>query len=555
MPTKTTTAKTETPAAAARKLPPPPAHTLTEEQLREHLDDPVWRLSNLYAIVTKGDDGDDLAVRFLPNRMQRRLLRRLHNRNLVLKARQLGVTTFFSILWLDTALFNKAPIRCVIIAHEKDAAEEIFAGKILYAFDSLPQSLRAKFVPLKRTASQIVFRHNGASVVVTSSGRSGTAHRLHVSELGKMAAKYPGKAKEVVAGSLPSVPKSGIVTVESTAEGQEGRFYDLTQAAIKVRDTGRPLTPRDYRFHFFAWWEAAEYEIDPADVVLTEQDLRYFHAVEGVIGRELSARKRAWYVTTLRNDFAGDAPLMWQEFPSFPDEAFAVSTEGAWYSEQLATVRKEGRIVPQLPVESAPVNTFWDLGRGDMTTIWFHQRIGVQDRFIGYYENSGKDLDHYAAECQRRGFIWGRFYLPHEAAHRRQGKSADTNQTLEEMLLELMPGIKTTIVPRITNLFAGIQATRRSLRAAWFCEEKCAVGLRRLANYRKKWDQQLGRWSEEEVSDDNAHGADALRQWGQEADGGNVFKALGTPHTQTGAPPPLGGKQRWRRRRGSPMAV
>ena len=252
MPTKTTTAKTETPAAAARKLPPPPAHTLTEEQLREHLDDPVWRLSNLYAIVTKGDDGDDLAVRFLPNRMQRRLLRRLHNRNLVLKARQLGVTTFFSILWLDTALFNKAPIRCVIIAHEKDAAEEIFAGKILYAFDSLPQSLRAKFVPLKRTASQIVFRHNGASVVVTSSGRSGTAHRLHVSELGKMAAKYPGKAKEVVAGSLPSVPKSGIVTVESTAEGQEGRFYDLTQAAIKVRDTGRPLTPRDYRFHFCA---------------------------------------------------------------------------------------------------------------------------------------------------------------------------------------------------------------------------------------------------------------------------------------------------------------
>jgi hypothetical protein len=218
-------------------------------------------------------------------------------------------------------------------------------------------------------------------------------------------------------------------------------------------------------------------------------------------------------------------------------------------------VRKEGRIVAGLPVESAPVNTFWDLGRGDMTTIWFHQRIGVHDRFIGYYENSNKDLDHYAAECQRRGYVWGRFYLPHEAGHRRLGKSVDTNQTLEEMLLELMPGIRTTVVPRVTNLLAGIQATRRSLRTAWFDEEKCAVGLRRVANYRKKWDQQLGRWSDEEVSDDNAHGADALRQWGQEADGGNTFKALGTPQTKTGAPPPLGGGGRWRRRRGSPMAV
>lgn len=544
-----------TPIEPPLKLPIAPVSTLTEEQIKAYGHDPLWRLKNLYMIVAKGDDGEDLAVKFVPNRMQRRLLARMHNRNLVLKARQLGVTTLFAILWLDTAIFSPAPIRCVIIAHEKDAAEEIFAGKILYAYDNLPPSVRADAPALKRTASQIVFRHNGASVVVTSSGRSGTAHRLHVSELGKMAAKYPGKAKEVVAGSLPSVPKSGIATVESTAEGQEGRFYDLTQAAIAVRDSGRPLTARDYRFHFFAWWEAAEYEIDPTGVVFTEQDLRYFHSVEGVIKRELPASKRAWYVTTLRNDFAGDAPLMWQEFPSFPDEAFAVSTEGAWYSEQLATVRKEGRIVPQLPVESAPVNTFWDLGRGDMTTIWFHQRIGVHDRFIGYYENSNKDLDHYAAECQRRGYVWGRFYLPHEAAHRRLGKNVDTNQTLEEMLLELMPGIRTTVVPRVTNLVAGIQATRRSLRTAWFDEEHCALGLRRIGNYRKRWDPQLGRWSDEEVSDDNAHAADALRQWGQEADAGNVFKALGTPHTQTGEPPPLGGK-RWKsRRRGSPMAV
>ena len=536
-----------------RVLPVAPPADFTEEQLREHMQDPIWRLNNLYAIVTKGDDDEQLAIRFVLNKMQRRLLARLWNRNLILKARQLGVTTFFSILWLDTALFATSPIRCVIIAHEREAAEEIFATKILYAFDNLHPTLRAAFPVLKRTASMLVFRHNTASVVVTSSGRSGTAHRLHVSELGKMAAKYPAKAKEVVIGSLPSVPKSGMVTIESTAEGEQGRFYDLAQVAMKTAESGRNLTPADYRFHFFAWWQAPEYELDPAGVTFSEQDLAYFHAVEGVIKRPLDERKRAWYVTTLRTVFAGDAPSMWQEYPSFPDEAFKVSTEGAWYSEQLATARKEGRISPKLPVESAPVNTFWDLGRGDMTTIWFHQRVLEQDRFIGYYENSGKDLDHYAAELQRRGFVYGRHYLPHEAAHRRLGMSADTNLTLEEQFLELMPGAKTTIVPRVTNLVAGIQSTRRSLRAAWFCETECVVGLRRVANYRKRWDPVLARWSDEELSDDNAHAADALRQWGQEADGGNKFKGAVAPATRTGAPDSPA--NRWRRRRGSSMAV
>lgn len=533
---------------------PPPDYT--REEFIAKMNDPQWRLEHLYVIVTKGDDETDLAVRFKPNRMQRRLLGRLWPRNVVLKARQLGVTTLFAILWLDTALFAGGAMRCVMIAHEKDAAEEIFAGKILYAYDNLPDWLRESMPLVKRTASQIVFRHNGASVVVTSSGRSGTAHRLHVSELGKMAAKYPGKAKEVITGSLPSVPKNGIATVESTAEGQEGRFYDLVQVAKAAAESDKVLTLRDYRFHFFAWWQASEYEIDPEGVKFSEAELAYFHKVQGVIKRQISDRKRAWYVTTLRNDFAGDAPLMWQEYPSYPDEAFAVSVEGSWYAEQLATARAESRIIERLPVESAPVNTFWDIGRGDMTAIWFHQRVLVENRFIGYYENSGKDLDHYAAEVNRRGFVYGRHYLPHEASHRRIGKDADSNQTIEEMLRELMPGATFVVVPRVTNLHAGIQATRRAFRSSYFCETECVQGLKRLANYRKRWDPVLGRWSDEELSDDNAHGADAFRQFGQEADAGNQFRGAPIALTKTGAPAPLAQRKRWGRGRvRSPMGV
>ena len=123
---------------------------------------------------------------------------------------------------------------------------------------------------------------------------------------------------------------------------------------------------------------------------------------------------------------------MWQEAPATPDEAFAVSVEGAWYAEQLATARAENRIIERLPVESAPVNTFWDIGRGDMTTIWFPPA------------RAGGETVHRALREQRQGpgplrrgaeppGVRVRAPLPAARglapAHR---QDADSNQTIEE---------------------------------------------------------------------------------------------------------------------------
>lgn len=120
-----------------------------------------------------------------------------------------------------------------------------------------------------------------------------------------------------------------------------------------------------------------------------------------------------------------------------------------------------------------------------MTTIWFHQRIGMENRFIGYYEASGEDLSHYAAELQKRGFIYGKHYLPHDAAARRMGMDPDTSRTMQEMLETLMPGQRFVIVPRVSNITAGIQATRNVFASCWFDETECQQGLARLAGYRK----------------------------------------------------------------------
>lgn len=490
--------------------------------------DAALRLRTLYKIVVKGDDddGEGLVLTFEPNRAQRRLLARLHHRNVILKARQLGFTTLVCVLWLDTALWSKDPIRCGIVANDREAAEAIFRGKVRFAYEQLPEFMRRWFPLSKATATELEFGHNGSSIRVATSMRSGTIHRLHISEFGKICAKYPDKAREVVTGSIPAVPKSGISIIESTAEGQDGHFYEMTMRAKALAEQGASLTPRDWRFHFYPWWMAPEYTIDPAGVVFTESDLRYFAEVEARIARDLTDGQRAWYVMTRRSDFSDEAPLMWQEYPSYPEEAFQVSTEGCYYAGQLATARKQGRILPTLPIEAAPVNTFWDLGRGDMTSIWCHQRVGPENRWIRYYEASGEDLSHYAKWLQGLGLPFGTHYLPHDAAYKRLGETPDTNLSLQEMLERLMPGQRFEIVPRVSTTAAGIQATRNQFATCWFSEEGCGDGIKRLTNYRKQWDKARGCWRDEPLHDDNSHGADAFRQFGQVAEAGEKFQSV-----------------------------
>lgn len=486
--------------------------------LRAKLSDPWWRLTSgkLYWIITKGDDGEDTAVPFIPNEHQVHLLQNLWHRNVITKARQLGMTTAVCIAWLDHALFHSHQ-RCGIIAHDLESAEVIFRDKVKFAYEHLPASLREVMPLEKETGKELVFAHSGSSIRVATSMRSGTIHRLHVSELGKISAKYADKAKEVMTGSIPAVPQSGILVIESTAEGQEGEFYTVAQRAKEKEDSGAKLTPRDYRLFFYPWWKAQEYRLDSEGVVITEADRAYFDRVEAEIGQPLDAEQRAWYVATREADFPGKPERMWQEYPSTFAEAFQTSTEGVYYASELGSARKQGRVC-RVPILDAPVNTFWDLGNGDYTAIWFHQQIGLEHRFLRYYEAAGERLGHFVLYLQQQGFVYGRHYLPHDAEHKRL---SDTNQSIREML-EALGVTDIEVVPRITDITVGIQQTRAALSQCWFDEEGCRDGLRRLSQYRKDWDSRLGVFKATPRHDDNSHGADAFRQFGQTLASGGI---------------------------------
>lgn len=330
---------------------------------------------------------------------------------------------------------------------------------------------------------------------------------VHNSEFGKVCAQFPSKAKEIVTGAFNTVHAGQFIAVESTAEGQGGYFHDMVMAAKRHAEQNLPLTPLDFKLHFFPWFDDPKYALSDQDtnrVILTSEHERYFDALDDR-GISLSPNQEAWYVkksNTMQDD-------MKREFPATVEEAFEASIEGAFYSTEMGRVRKEGRIC-RIPVERGPVDTFWDLGVNDDMVIWFRQRVGPEHRFIDYYANSGEGFDHYFRILKEKGdernWTYGAHHMPHDAEQRRLGREA---KTARELAIEA--GIRPIIVVgRIPSEKVGVEAVRSYLRKCWFDEVHCSEGLWCLDNYRKEWDEDRGVWKDKPRHDKASHGAKAL---------------------------------------------
>src|SRR5690606_39299100 len=110
---------------------------------------------------------------------------------------------------------------------------------------------------------------NGSSIQVSTGYHSDTLQRLHVSEFGKICRKYPDKAQEIVTGAFEAVGLGNQVTLESTAEGREGYFFDYTQIARRLQASRKSLTLMDWQFHFLPWHQEQAYRLVPAGYVIT----------------------------------------------------------------------------------------------------------------------------------------------------------------------------------------------------------------------------------------------------------------------------------------------
>jgi hypothetical protein len=475
-------------------------HALSE--LKEKLGDQKWRLNNLYKIKDKKGQ----VVTFKMNEAQEKLYDSMHFRNVILKARQLGFTTFIDIYILDVCLFN-GNIRAGIIAHHVDDAKAIFEEKIKFPYDNLDPQLKKALEAKTDRSNEMKFANN-STIRVSTSFRSGTLQYLHVSEFGKIAAKYPDKADEIITGAMEAVPLEGMVFVESTAEGREGAFYDMCMEAKKLKDMHRKITNLDFRFHFYPWHENPEYHMSTEGVVVTEEDANYFRDLEGQ-GINLTDEQKAWWV----KKYATLGDKMFREHPSYPEEAFKASLMGAYYGKVITELRRKGRIgdVPQEP--GFPVHTFWDLGMRDHTSIWFMQIIGSQKRIIDYYANSGEGLHHYANVLADRGYTYGVHYLPHDVGVRELGTGTTRLETLQN--LGVSPINKVDRPKNSSQMLDQIEQTRNFLSTCWIDEAKCDsgehAGLKCLENYCKEWDDKLGTFKDKPLHNWASHGADSFR--------------------------------------------
>jgi phage terminase large subunit len=150
------------------------------------------------------------------------------------------------------------------------------------------------------------------------------------------------------------------------------------------------------------------------------------------------------------------------------------------------------------------VSTFWDLGRADMTSIWFAQVVGFEFRLIDFYQSRGHAIGHYLKVLGERPYAYDEDWLPHDARHQLLG----SERTIEQQMKAL--GRNVRITPRLP-VAEGINAARTIFNRCWFDQERCADGLSALRRYRYDVDEQTGRFSPRPLHDDASHAADAFR--------------------------------------------
>jgi hypothetical protein len=457
----------------------------------ERLLNARWRLSNLYYILDKNGH----KVLFQPNWAQEELYDNLWYLNIILKSRQLGITTFITLLFLDFALFN-SNLSLGIIADTEENAKYIFR-KIKFAYDNLPESLKAERESRIDSAKELTFSNNSIIRVGTSL-RSATFQFLLISEFGKIAADDIKRANEIVSGSLNTLAQGAFCFIESTAKGRSGAFYDMCIQAKKLKDSGRELSKMDFRFHFLPWWRQPEYRLGSA-VTIGDELHNYFFSLEAQ-GIHLDLEQKYWYC----NKKQSQGENMTREFPSTSEEAWMVTNEGLYYSKQMNQCRVEKRVTHVVHDEMSLVHTAWDLGFSDNTAIWFFQIIGKEIHLIDFIQGSGESLAYWISQVNSRPYNYGKHLCPHDILHHELSSGMSRQSTARKLNINLIA------VPRI-SIISGIDQVRAILPKCWFDEKRCAEGLKCLENYKKLWDEKNGCWSSSPHHDFSSHGSDSFR--------------------------------------------
>ncbi len=473
---------------------------MTEQEiLKQHLWDWKWRLLSWKLYFIKDKQGRKVA--FVPNPYQKYLIENLHYRILILKARQLWFSTMIQILMLDQAIFYPN-VSCWVIAQGLKEAKSIFDNKIKFAYDNIPDWLKQERKLTANSADTLTF-NNWSSIYVSVSFRSGTLQYLHVSEYGKICAKFPDRAKEINTGATESVAQGWYVFIESTAEGKQWDFYDKTIEAQKLKIEQKILNPLEYKFFFFAWHEVEEYRVYDDHLPLSQETKDYFRVLKDDENIVCDEAQMKWWQLKKKNLWDD----MFREYPSYADEAFKVSVEWSYYSKWINKVFEEQRCCRVPYDKNLPLYTAWDLGWtwwGDNMDIWFFQVYWKEFRFIDWFTGIGYSIKEIHSEVLKdRGYKYERMFLPHDAEVESMNDHKTRSAQLKELWYEVVTLERTAISDRHDNV-------RDNFQNCWFDKSHCEKPLDILRSYKKKWNESNWDWMQESEKNVARHTADSF---------------------------------------------
>jgi len=260
------------------------------------------------------------------NRAQREYSRRCSRQNIVLKARQVGITTYIAARYFVQTITRPGTLT-VQVAHSQESAESIF--NIVQRFwENLPKGMhKGALVKSRSNVRQIVFPRLDSEYRVETAdddaGRGMTIHNLHCSEV----SRWPRGGTEALAALRAAVVPEGEIVLESTPNGATGAFYREWQ---KANETG-------YTRHFFPWWYDQGYRqiFKKGEMRSLTQEENELVTKYGLSERQIAWRRKQW--STLRG-------LAAQEYAEDASSCFLVSGECVF---DLAAIEKAAALAGQ----------------------------------------------------------------------------------------------------------------------------------------------------------------------------------------------------------------
>ncbi len=362
---------------------------------------------------------------------------------------------------------------------------------------------------------------NGSKIFIRTSFRSATLQRLHVSEMGKIANKFPDKAQETKTGTLQALAQGNVGAIESTAEG-DNLFKTMWDTAVLNQHN---RTPKDFLPIFLSWVDDPDCNIEQ-DQVISSKQKEYFEEVEAALGIKLTRTQKNFWVVQYRE--LGEK--IYQEYPTTPVEAFMATKNGSYYAKLFFSLVVElKRLLPQgkLYDKNLAVQVAVDLGMNDTNVLTAFQTYKEQFRIISEFYDNGQEIEYYVNWMREQPWFDNltHLILPHDA----EVTELTSGLTRKERFEELLPShVEITVLPK-QGVSEGIEQVRQIMKLLWI-DEACEYLQSCFINYRKEWDEKWERFRDKPNHDEYSNGADSIRYMAMGAKRETLYKP-GSNHT------------------------